>query len=105
MSKPSWVKEIAGKRIKKLFNEAEEQFPEHPERSERYIELAHKISKKYNKPIPKELKKRFCPDCHSYWVPGKTVKVRLNSNNSRVIYECTQCKGKRTYGYSEEKQK
>ena len=103
MSKPSWVKELAGKRIKKLFNEAEEQFPEHPERSRRYIEIAHKISEKYNIPISKDLKRKFCPNCYSYWVPGETVKVRIDSENNRVIYICNECEGERTYGYSEEK--
>ncbi len=103
MSRPKWVKKMAEERIKKLFEEAKEQFEEHPDRSNRYIELAHKISKKHNKKISKELKKKFCPLCKSYWVPGNTVKVRIDSENNRIVYKCIKCKGKRTYGYSEEK--
>ncbi|MFW5902742.1 MAG: ribonuclease P protein component 4 [archaeon] len=104
MSRPKWVKRIAEERIKKLFEEAEAQFRKHPKRSDRYTELALKISERYNKTMSKNLKKKFCPSCHCYWVLGETVKVRADSRNNRVIYKCLKCGGKRTYGYSEEKQ-
>ncbi len=102
MSKPRWVKKLAEKRIRRLFEQAKKEFEDNPERSRRYMELAHNISEKYNKTIPKGFKKRFCPDCYNYWVPGETVKVRIDSKNSRMIYECFKCKEKRTYGYNEE---
>lgn len=102
MARPEWVRELVLERIEKLFEQAEKEFPKNPGRSNRYVELAHKISKKYNVTIPKQFKKRYCPECHRYWVPDKTVKVRLDSSNHRVLYICLECSGKRTYGYSEE---
>lgn len=103
MSKPGWVKELAEKRIRKLFKQAEQEFEDHPERSDRYMEIAHKISKRYNVPIPKDLKKKICPECHGYWKPDQTVKVRTDPQNSRVIYRCQECEAERTYGYREQK--
>lgn len=100
MPRPRWIKELALKRISKLFEEAEKQFKEHPERSNRYMELAHKLSEKYNITLPREKKKKFCPKCFTYWVPGKTVKVRADTENKRMIYKCSECGEQRTYGYS-----
>jgi RNase P subunit RPR2 len=44
--KPDWMIEIAQERMDILFNRAEKEYKEHPERSHRYVELARKISKK-----------------------------------------------------------
>lgn len=103
MSRPKWTKELARGRIEKLFEQAKEEFSEHPGRSNRYMELAHKISQKYNVPMNKEQKKRFCPNCRYYWVPGETVRIRTDPENNRVVYRCLNCEEKRTHGYSREK--
>ena len=50
--RPDWMIEIAQERMNILFNRAEKEYKEHPERSHRYVELARKISKKYNAKIP-----------------------------------------------------
>ncbi len=42
--KPDWMIEIAQERMDILFNRAEKEYKEHPERSHRYVELARKIS-------------------------------------------------------------
>ncbi len=99
MPRPTWIKELAQERIQKLFEQANKQFKQHPERSRRYMELAHKISKKYNVRIPKENKKKFCPNCHAYWVPGKTCRVKIDSKNKRIKYTCEECEKQRTQGY------
>ncbi len=103
MSKPGWVKELAEKRIKKLFKQAEKEFEDHPERSNRYMELAHKISKRYNVSIPNDLKRRICPNCLRYWKPGNTLKIKMDQENSRVIYRCLEYEAERTYLYGEKK--
>ncbi len=84
--KPKYQTEMALKRIRELFNQADEVFEKKPELADRYVELARKISMKYKVRIPSELKKRFCKHCHRYLIPGKNCTVRIAK--SRVIYTC-----------------
>lgn len=93
------MRKIAGERIEILFRQAEEEFPEHKERSNRYVELARRISKKYKVRIPKELKKRFCKYCYSYLKPGVNCSVGLDSEKNCVVYKCEECKKKTRYNY------
>ena len=46
--RPNWMLNIAKERMDILFSLAEKEFIEYPERSHRYVELARKISTKYN---------------------------------------------------------
>ena len=82
-------KDIAIERIAKLFDEASLAFKQNPELSSRYVELARKISSKYKVRMPSELKRRFCRHCGAYFVPSKTLKVRLKGQ--KVIYTCLVC--------------
>ena len=40
--RPNWMIDIAQERMDILFNRAEKEYKEHPERSHRYVELARK---------------------------------------------------------------
>jgi ribonuclease P protein subunit RPR2 len=64
------VQQIALERIFRLFELAEGEFAQHPERSKRYVELARKVGSRNNVTIPLELKKRFCKKCGSYLKKG-----------------------------------
>ena len=101
--KPTEQLEIARERIEILFSQAEIEFPAHPELSNRYVELARKISMKFNVPIPGMLKKRFCRECKNYLVYGKNARVRLNSDRKYILITCLNCSNKMKYGYSKEK--
>jgi len=81
---------IALDRINQLFAEAEGAFKKHPERSNRYVELARKISMRIRVRIPRELKRRFCKHCNAYLVPGANCRVRTKKN--MVVYFCLNCK-------------
>ncbi len=83
------VKEIAKERIEILFEEAEKAFKKHPERSNRYVELARKIGMKAKVKIPRELKREFCKHCDKYLKAGVNLKVR--NHKGRIIYECKEC--------------
>ena len=87
--KPFEERVIAMERINILFNEAKLAFNKDPKLSNRYVELARKISMKSKVKIPKELKRRFCKYCRSYLVPSRNCKVRLQK--SRVICTCNNC--------------
>ncbi|MDO8480794.1 MAG: ribonuclease P protein component 4 [Nanoarchaeota archaeon] len=84
------VQSIAKERIEKLFEEAEAAFAKHPERSDRYAQLAWAISTKNKLRMPRELKRKFCRHCKSFWMPGKTVRVRTQEGH--VVFTCLVCK-------------
>lgn len=93
-------KQIAKERIKKLFEEAEKEFSKHPERANRYVELARKIAMK-TKVRMTAYKTRFCKHCYKYLKPG--VNCRVRTKNKKVIYYCINCKRYTKFPYLKEK--
>jgi len=87
--KPDWQQRIARERIQILFDLAERELRKHPERSRRYVELARKISLRYNVRLPRELKKRFCKNCNILLKPGLTSSTRIQ--NKMLTIKCTFC--------------
>lgn len=83
------MREIAIERINILFNQADNVFHEHPDRSKNYVKMARKISKKYNTKIPQKWNKRFCKNCYTFLKYGKNSKVRLV--NSKIHITCLEC--------------
>lgn len=84
------MKEIAEKRIIYLFEQAKDIFKKSPELASRYVSLAKKISMKYKVKISRELKRKFCKNCFTYFVPGRTCRVR--THKGKVVYYCFNCK-------------
>jgi ribonuclease P protein subunit RPR2 len=103
--KPGWVKDIAKKRIRKLLSLAKQEIHQHPERSHRYVELARKLSSRYNVTIPQELKRFICRKCSTYLVPGVNLVVRTSPSKKTVVYTCKACGAQRRYGYSKRRSK
>ena len=87
--RPKWMIEIAKERMEILFNRAEMEFINHPERSNRYVELALKLSTKYNTKVPEKWARRYCKNCKSFLSPGRNCTVRLV--NSEVNIFCGEC--------------
>ncbi len=98
--KPSWQIQIAKERIEILFKQAEKEFNKHPELSNRYVELARKISMKLTVPIPFHLKRRFCKKCKKYLVYGKNARHRINSEKKYVLITCLKCNNKMRFPYT-----
>ena len=88
--KSGQFQKIARERIEILFEQADLKFKEDSNLSDRYVELARKISMKYKVRIPKELKRRFCKHCYKFLVPG--VNCRVRNNDSKIVYSCFNCK-------------
>lgn len=84
------IKKIALERISKLFDQADKVFSKEPMLADRYVELARNIAMRNRVRIPKELKRLFCRHCYSYWMPSKTVRIRLLKG--RKVYYCLKCK-------------
>ncbi len=90
MSRKVKEKKIALERIKILFEKAvEEARKGNLELANRYIYILWKIKLKYHIKLPKEIKRRFCRKCLTFWIPEKTLRVRIR--NGRAIYTCLNC--------------
>jgi len=58
--------------------------------SDRYVELARKISMKYLVPIPRQYARCFCKHCYCYLLPPLTCRVRIH--HGMIIIYCMNCK-------------
>ncbi|WML67877.1 MAG: Ribonuclease P protein component 4 [Methanoregula sp. SKADARSKE-2] len=81
---------IARERIGILFEEARLAYADHPERSNRYVDLARKIAMRQRIRINREFRRRFCHHCYTYLVPGENMRVRVHRGN--VVVTCRSCK-------------
>jgi ribonuclease P protein subunit RPR2 len=82
---------IAKKRIIQLFLMAEKMASSgNIILSNRYIEIARKISMRYKISIPKDFKRRICKNCYKYLVPGLNCRIRIY--RSKLIIYCYNCK-------------
>lgn len=88
-SKPGWAEDIARERIAILFQEAEDAFPERPDRADRYVELARTIAMRFNLSLSRAQRERFCSSCYSYLNPGVNARVRVDKGVRRVT--CGEC--------------
>ncbi len=94
-SKNPATKKIARERISVLFDQAGRAFHDHPERSNRYVELARKIAMRQRIRIDREFRRRFCHHCYVYLVPGNNMRVRVHRSN--VVVTCHACNKKTRY--------
>ncbi len=96
--------EIARERIDILFEQAEKQYDEHPERADRYVDLARTIAMKYTLSLPREYRMRFCSDCGTYLVPGSNARVRLDAETETKIITCEECGSRMRFPYSDDEE-
>ena len=90
-------------RIARLFEQAGKEFPEHPERSRRYVEMALKLSMRYNVTMGPDLKRMFCRKCNAFLVPGRNSRVRTSTTQKAVIITCGECGHVARFPYRKEK--
>lgn len=84
-------KTIADERIKKLFFMAEKMaLLDNFDLSDRYVDIARKISMRNLVPIPREFKRSYCKYCYSYFLPDYTCKIRIR--RGKLIIHCNNCK-------------
>ncbi len=88
--KPQWQIEIARERIKILFFLAKKELKQKPERSRRYIELARKISLRYNIRLDRKLKKSFCKKCNTLFTTETSIH-RIDSKKKTLNIICKNC--------------
>lgn len=79
-------REIAQERIERLFQLAAEE--QHPERSDRYVQLARAISTRMRVRMPGHLKTLICKGCRCY-LPAWGYRVRLREKV--LTTTCLRC--------------
>jgi ribonuclease P protein subunit RPR2 len=94
-SKNPATKKIAKERISELFVQARQAFSAHPERSNRYVELARRIAMRQRVRIDRELRRQYCHHCYAFLVPGRNMRVRVHDGN--VVVTCGSCNRKMRY--------
>ena len=94
-SKNSTTKMVAKERITVLFQQAQEAFHEHPERSNRYVLLARRIAMRQRVRIDREFRRRYCHHCYVFLVPGQNMRVRVHRGS--VVVTCGICNKKSRY--------
>lgn len=99
--RPKWIIDIAIERMNILFENAEKQFHKHPERSKRYVEMAKKISTKYNTKLPEKWSRRYCKNCNNFLYYGHNSTVRLIDENIHIF--CGECGHTMKIPYQKEK--
>jgi len=83
------TKKIARERIEILFGQAKDAFGIHPERSNRYVDLARKIAMRQRIRIDREFRRQFCHHCYTFLVPGKNMRVRVHRGTvDDIDHEC-----------------
>jgi ribonuclease P protein subunit RPR2 len=81
---------IARKRIDKLFQLAEQSaLSDKLQLSNRYVDLARRISMRYLVSIPKEYKRRYCKHCYYYLLPDITTRIRIKKG--KIVILCKNC--------------
>jgi len=88
-SKNGEIKRLARERIAVLFQRAEEFFPENPCWSDRCVVLARNIAMRQRVGLDWQYRRKICPHCYRFHVPGVTMRVRIRRGN--VVITCFYC--------------
>ena len=86
------TKKIAHERIGVLFEQALLAFSLHPERSNRYVDIARRIAMRQRIRIDRELRRQYCHHCYAFLAPGQNMRVRVHRGN--VVVTCLICNKK-----------
>jgi len=82
------TRQLAEERISVLFREAAS--AKNRNLSDKYVQLARRISMKTKAKLPREFKRRICKQCHSYLIPGENCRIRLS--RGKLVYYCLNCR-------------
>ena len=82
------ARDLAVQRMERLFSLAEEEHRAHPERSDRYVQIARRISTRTRVRIPRPLKNLFCRHCGRF-LPASAVRLRLREG--MLTTTCLYC--------------
>lgn len=81
-------RDIARQRMERLFELAGASAGTHPERSDRYVELALRIGMRLRVRPTREMKRMFCKSCWGFLSPAQRM-VRLRGGI--LVIKCMRC--------------
>ncbi|MCW4027993.1 MAG: ribonuclease P [Candidatus Bathyarchaeota archaeon] len=88
------VKQIALRRIRRLFRLAMESIHTNPKLAQRYIDIARKIAMRTRLHLPKEYSRMICRHCKSFILPGVNCRVRIQPRReAHIVVTCLVCGG------------
>lgn len=90
------IQALALERIYRLFELAELNLKNHPDRSKRYIQMARKIGTRTNTRIPDDLKPGYCKKCNAFLKKG--VNAEHEKQGTILIVKCLECGAERKTG-------
>ena len=73
---------------------------DNPNKGDFYIKKLRKVAMKVNLRLPRQLKRKFCKHCYSYFT-GDNYRVR--TRNKTIVYYCFKCKKYSRIGLKEPK--
>lgn len=88
------MREIARERVEYLFERAMTVHETHPDRAQRYVQIARKVAMAARLRIPRHWKRRICHGCKRLIIPGFNCRYRLQSRSgkaSRIVLTCHEC--------------
>lgn len=92
MTSKAEIKKIALSRIERLFDLAINMLSERPDLSQRYIEIARRISMRTRVRIPREKRMLICRHCKRLIFPGVSSRVRLQHRREpHIVITCLYC--------------
>ena len=84
-SKPKYqLRKEAFKQVKELFEKAKAS-----SLADSYVKKARRIAMRVNLRLSRELKRKFCKHCYTYFKDGN---YRVRTRNGFVVYYCLNCK-------------
>jgi ribonuclease P protein subunit RPR2 len=91
------ARDLALQRMERLFSLAAAAHELHPERSDRYVQIARQISTRTRVRMPRHLKRLFCRHCGGFLSPS-SARVRLR--DGVLTSTCLRCEKqtRRPYG-------
>jgi ribonuclease P protein subunit RPR2 len=101
--RPGWQKEIARERIAMLLDKASREFRDNPDSARRHVQMAMKLSMRYNARMRSEQKRQFCRKCFSYLKPGVSARVRTSPGQRSVLVTCLFCGHAERHPYRRER--
>lgn len=88
----SKIREIALSRIERLLKLAIRMLDRRPDLSQRYVEIARKISMRARTRMPEEKRMLICRHCKRFIFPGVSSRVRLQPRREpHIVITCLYC--------------
>ena len=87
------TKEIAAKRISRLFEIAREEAAKRPALARRYVKLAQELARKSQTKMPKNLRRSYCKECLLPFTSAGKVRTKKGF----AVYTCSECGARRRF--------